>query len=138
MSKKIDQFMWAFQPHFRIRVELAAKRVLDELGMGSTNTRVFLVGVATEESARHPICVEPETSPLLPEHLSLVATRTSELYQSDPESQMRYSHPRAHAQQHRALFLAARANAITEAIEKSGAFSALTFFVSQSSPIGRV
>ena len=135
MSKAIDQFMWAFQPHFRIRVELATKRVLDELGIGPTDTRVFLVGVATEENARHPICVEPETSPLLPEHLSLVATRASELYRSDPESQMRYSYPRAHAQQHRALFLTARANAITEAIEKSGAFNALTFFASQSSPI---
>lgn len=135
VKKTIDQFMWGFQPHFRRRVELDTKQVLDKLGMVSIDTKVLLVGISTEENGMHPICVEPETGPLFSEHLALVTSRAEELYQSDPESQVRYAHPRAHEQQHRALFLTARANAITEAIEESGTFNGLTFFVSQSSSV---
>ena len=135
MSKTSDQFMWGFQDHFRWGVECETKLVLDGLGMASTDVKVVLVGIATEETARHVICVEPETGPLLTEHLAQVTCRTRELYQLDPESKMLHSDPREHEMQHRALFHAARVNAITEAIEKSGVFNHLTFFVSQSSPI---
>ena len=135
MRDTIDQFIWGFQQHFRWHVEYETKQVLDQLGVTSTDTRVVLVGIATEETARHAICVEPETGPLRVEHLAQVTSRAEELYQLDPESRVRYSAPRSHEMGHRALLHASRANAITEAIEKSGAFNHLTFFVSQSSPI---
>ena len=135
MRDTIDQFIWGFQQHFRWHVEYETKQVLDQLGVTSTDTRVVLVGIATEETARHAICVEPETGPLRVEHLAQVTSRAEELYQLDPESRVRYSDPRSHEMGHRALLHASRANAITEAIEKSGAFNHLTFFVSQSSPI---
>ena len=135
MRDTIDQFMWGFQQHFRVKVEYAAKLVLDGLGMASTDVKVVLVGIATEETSKHAICVEPETGPLSAEHLAQVTSRAEKLYQLDPESKMLDSHPRAHELRHRHLFLSARANAITEAIEKSGVFNHLTFFVSTSSPI---
>ena len=135
MRDTIDQFIWGFQQHFRWHVEYETKRVLDQLGVTSTDTRVVLVGIATEETARHAICVEPETGPLRVEHLAQVTSRAEELYQLDPESKVMYSDPRSRELRHRDLFHASRANAITEAIEKSGAFNHLTFFASQSSPI---
>lgn len=135
MSDTIDQFMWGFQRHFRVRIENEVELVLDGLGMASTEVRVVLVGIATEETARHAICVEPETGPLDAEHLAEVTSRAGELYQLDPESQVFYSDQRSHETQHRALFRSSRGNAVTEAIEKSGVFNHLTFFASQSSPI---
>ena len=135
MRDTIDHFVWGFQQHFRVKVEYEAKLVLDGLGMASIDVKVVLVGIATEESARHAICVEPETGPLRAEHLAQVTSRAGELYELDPESKMRNSDPRAHEMQHRALFHASRANAVTEAIKKSGVFNHLTFFASQSSPM---
>ena len=135
MSKTIDQFMWGFQNHFRWNVEYDTKLVLDQLGIASTDAKVILVGIATEGNVKHATCVEPETGPLRAEHLVQVTSRARELYQLDPESKMLHSHPRAHELRHRRLFLSARANAVAEAIEKSGMFSNLTFFVSQSSPV---
>ena len=63
MSDTIDQFMWGFQQHFCWFIEYETKRVLDELGMPVTDTAVILVGIVTEESAQHTICVEPEQVP---------------------------------------------------------------------------
>ena len=135
MRETIEQFMWGYQPHFRFHVEYETELVLAELGIASTDVRVILAGIATEENARHVICVEPETGPLFAEHLAKVTRRGEELYQLDPESETRYYPPGSGAAPQRALFLNARANAITEAIEKSGVFNHLTFFVSESSPI---
>ena len=135
MMKKIDQFMWAFQQGFRWQVERNTKLVLDEVGIPSPDVKVVLIGFATEDFARHAICVEPETGPLQAKHLTKVPTRTQEMYESDPESQVRISHPRSHASVHRQLFLSTRGRAVAEAIEKARIFENLIFFVSQSSPI---
>ena len=135
MTEEIDQFMWAVQHNFRWLVEYNTKLVLDELGIPSSDVKVVLIGIATEDHARHAICVEPETGPLQARHLNQVPTRAQEMYESDPESQVRISHPRAHVSVHRQLFLSARGRAIAEAIEKARVFENLTFFVSQSSPI---
>ena len=135
MRDTTDQFMWGLQEHFRWGVECETKLVFDGLGMVSTDLKVVLVGIATEETAKHVICVEPEPGPLHAEHLAQVTCRTRELYQLDPQSKMMHSDPREHEKQHRVLFLSARVNAITETLEKSEVFTHLTFFVSQSSPI---
>lgn len=135
MRETIDQFIWGYQQHFRGHVEYETRRVLNEIGMPVDDVTVVLVGFATEPTAGHAICVEPETGLLRAEHFALVKRRAEELYQSNPESQMFHSHPRVHEQRHRGLKLSSRADAIVEAIEASGVFDGLTFSVSQSSPI---
>ena len=135
MNKTIDQFMWAFQDYFRGCVKIKLESVLNDIGMPATDAKVVLVGIATEESARHPICVEPETGPLFSKHLTGVASRAGEMYQSNRRSRMFITDPHAGSQSRNRLFRSSRANAIAEAIEDSGVFTHLTFFVSQSSPI---
>ena len=93
MRETIEQFMWAYQPYFRFHVEYETKLVLAELGIASTDVKVVLAGIATEENDRHAICVEPETGPLFAEHLAKVTRRGEELYQLDPESEIRYHPP---------------------------------------------
>lgn len=135
MTKTIDQFMWEFQHWFRFHIQIQIRRVLEELGLAPTDTKVVLVGIATDAGARHAICVEPETGPLLAEHLESVMTRAQEIYQSDPESQWWVKPQLARESVNRRLFRSARADAIVEAIEKSGVFADFSFFASLSSPV---
>ena len=135
MRETIDQFMWGYQQHFRWGVGYETQRVLNEIGIPVVDITAVLVGFATEQNARHAICVEPETGPLQSEHLTEVASHAVELYHSNPESEMFHSHPQVHESRHRQIFLQSRANTIASAIEKSGVFGDITFFVSQSSPI---
>ena len=134
MKDTFDQFMWGFQRHFRIGVRRRIEQALSTIGL-PTDVRVILVGFATGDYLRHPICVEPEDGPLSPDHLSAVLARAAELYQADPESQMSHTDARHHGLRQRGIFHKCRANAIIEAIEASGALKGFTIFASGSSPI---
>ena len=132
----IDQFMWAFQRHFRIGVAYEIEAALSRIGLEELEVRVVLVGFALSETARHQVCIEPEDGPLSTGHLSAVADRTSELFREDPESQVIYTSPMHGEQRYTALFLRSRAAALEEAIEAAGVFDGFTFFASNSTPIG--
>lgn len=136
MREIIDQFMWGFQQHFRLHIGRETERALEQIGLVVTEPEVILVGISTtEENVTYPICVEPETGPLSPSNFDQVTDRALELLHSGPESKIMHSDPRMHEMRQSVNFLKSRANAIAEAIEKSGVFDHLTFFVSQSSPI---
>ena len=136
MRETIDQFMWGFQQHFRWHIGYEIGRALENIGVVVPEPEVILVGLTTtEENITHPICVEPETGPLQPANFAQVTDRAWELLRADPESEIIHSHPRVAEMRGRANFHNWRAIAIAEAIEQSGAFEHLTFFVSHSSPI---
>ena len=136
MKTEIDQFMWAFQPHFRRRVEYGIQDVLSHIGFqASIKAKVLLIGFAAEEGLRHDICIEPEDAPFVVDDLRSIGERTDEIRSADPESSMYHSHPRVHEFRRRGLFLRSRAYAVAEAIEASGKFEGLTFFVSGSAPV---
>ena len=136
MKTEIDQFMWAYQPHFRRRVEYGIQDVLSHIGLHTNNkTKVLLIGLATGDDLRHDICIEPEDGPFVVDDLRSIGERTEEIRIADPESEMFHSHPRVHEFRMRGLFLRSRAYAVAEAIESSGKFEGLTFFVSGSAPV---
>lgn len=61
--KSINLFMWGFQQHFRIRVEVLMKDVLKRIG-ATEEVRVLLVGLRTDPAhPGHPVCLEPEDGP---------------------------------------------------------------------------
>lgn len=120
MALAINQFMWQWQPHFRIDVDVTMRTALELLG-APLDPAVFLVGFATDpKSTEHPICVEPETGPLSPAHLRVVAAAGSELFDADPERQIYNTDPGVHERRQRLLFRRARAQALSAAIEDSG------------------
>ena len=136
MTVSIDQFMWPFQRHFRRRVEYEFQRVLSQIGFqASKRAKVLLIGLATEDDLRHEICIEPENGPLVVDDLRSIEERTEEIHGADPESGMSYSDARIGEYRRRGLFLRSRAQAIAEAIEASGKFEGLKFFVSNSAPV---
>ncbi len=72
---------------------------------------------------------------LVVDDLHSIKRRAEEIHADDPESGLIISDPRYHMARMRSLFLRSRARAITEAIEASGKFNGLSFFVSESSPV---
>ena len=135
MKDTIDQYMWGYQQHFRRRVQWDIERALTIIGI-PVNVRVILVGFALDSGLRHQICVEPEDGSLSVDHMVAVPTRAIELYEKDPEARIVISNPRYHELRHQSIYKQARANAIVEAIQASGTFEELTFFASESAPIG--
>ena len=136
MPITIHQFMWGFQPHFRRSVQYDIQRVFSQIGLESfSQTKVFLIGLATKDDLPHEICIEPENGPLGVEDLRSLKQRTEEISAADPESQVFHSHPRVHESRRRGLFLRSRASAIAEAIESTVKFKGLSFFVSSSAPV---
>ena len=131
----IDQFMWSFQQHFRHSVEYGTKIALASIGLPE-EARAVLVGFATSDDARHGVCIEPEDGPLNTGHLSAVSERTLELFRTDPDSRIHYSHAELGAQRRLDLYRRRRADAVVEAIDVSGVFDGLRFFASESAPIG--
>ena len=97
--------------------------------------RVVLVGFALVDDLRHQICVEPEDGPLSVNDLAMVSDRAEELFQADPQSRMFISDPRHHGLRQAGVSRRARATALVEAIQASGAFGELTFFASTSGAI---
>ena len=134
MKDTIDQFMWGFQQHFRWRVGRDVERALNTVGLPVDVTAV-LVGFARKEGLRHPICVEPEDGLLSPSHLASALTRSEKLFTADPESRILYTDHRSNELRRRDTIMRSRASAVIEALDASGAFKGVSFFVSQSAPI---
>jgi hypothetical protein len=124
----IDQFMWGYQPHFRIGIQTRAESAFDH-AKGALDPQVFLVGFATDPNAAgHPICVEPERGTLQPHHLAGVLTRAEDIYSADPERAGFHTVASVDEAYHRALRRKARAQALVEAIHASGAMPGRTVF----------
>jgi len=56
----INLFMWGYQPHFRISLELKAKEIFKLIGI-DVEPKVLLVGALSPKfNGVNPVCVEPE------------------------------------------------------------------------------
>ena len=103
--------------------------------LGPTQSHENAANQLPREDMPHEICIEPEGGPLVVEDLRSIEERTEEIRIEDPESNLFHSVARVHEARMRGLFLRSRAKAIGEAIEESGKFDGLSFFVSVSAPI---
>ncbi|QNI04947.1 hypothetical protein GAN17_00420 [Mycobacterium kubicae] len=136
MQKNIEQFMWAFQPHFRRSVEFTVAQGLKALDVETTESVAFLVGTLADGDSdhHHPICIEPEDGPLVPADFDGVGNRAATLYRESPESRMRFSNARLDILKHREFRDRAHASAIEEVLN---AKLPQRFFVSLPTLVGR-
>lgn len=59
-QKLIKLFMWGYQPHYRVSIQLLARNVLQSLGT-AVDAKALLVGVRRPANENpHAVCVEPE------------------------------------------------------------------------------
>ncbi|MEW2631072.1 diadenylate cyclase [Streptomyces sp. NPDC048389] len=127
----IRQFMWAYQPHFRILVKARAKSTLEAIGF-TGNPDVVLVGFRAAGEHEFDVCIEPEDGPYSPDCLGQVRRRAVELYDDHPDRNMIHSVAHVHEQRHRELRDRMRANALEEAFEAMPREQGRKFFSSGS------
>jgi len=132
VGRGIDEFMWGWQPHFRIGLQVTVERALEAVG-AQLDPQAFLVGFAVDpDQARHPVCVEPEDGAFRSSELRGIADRAEEIYEVDPERRIFNTDPGYHERRHAWLRRRARGQAIAEAAEASGAFPGKRVFVSSA------
>jgi hypothetical protein len=115
-GRSIKQFMWAYQPHFRISVKVRAEMALEAIGFAG-NPEVVLVGFKAAGEHEFDVCIEPEDGPYVPADLAHVRRRAAELYASHPDRDMIHSVAHVHEQRHQELRDRMRAKALEEAFE---------------------
>lgn len=129
-GNSINLFMWGYQQHFRISVELSAKALFSFLDKKFT-PRVFLVGVLVEErNDRHPICLEPEDCGFKVESFANIESLAKELEKADKETRIFHSHPIAQKNHERAIGLRAYVNAISKILKRDDYFGQYDRFIS--------
>lgn len=111
---------------------MSVENALKEIGI-LTEVEVYLIGFLIEGGDRHPICIEPENGPWLPEHFASVQERARALYDADPEREIWHSDARLHEVRQAALRDLARSRAVREVLESRR--PEITFFVGRSAPI---
>lgn len=131
----IEQFMWAYQHHFRISAEIEAKRVLESIGFFG-EPEIILVGFQVAGEHAYDICIEPEQGPYTPSELAGVVTRGEILYQEHPDHDIWYSDPHHHVDQHRTLRDHTRGSALEEVLTAKPAGYGRSFFSSYSALVG--
>lgn len=115
-GNSIKLFMWGYQQHFRISVEVAAKSLFTLLDNRFT-PRVFLVGVlADERNDRHPICLEPEDCGFDVKSFENVRNLAKELEKASKERNVFLSHPIAQKNHERAIGMKAYVDAISKVL----------------------
>lgn len=130
MSYTIDQFIWGYQRHFQISLQLFAKRLFDKLDP-RLNPHVFLVGILIKGvENRHKICLEPEDCGYNQEDFKTILELAQQLEAVDAESHIWHSHPIA--QEHHNLRLKNNSlrQAILKIIQRDSIFSDKISYVS--------
>lgn len=93
--RSINLFMWGFQQHFRIGVEMLMKDVLKRIG-ATEEVRVLLVGLRTDPALqRHPVCIEPEDGPWDLTPFENLPDETEKSFAVHPDQDMYYGDQRA-------------------------------------------
>lgn len=76
----IRQFMWGYQPHFRISTRTGVEMAFAAIGFKG-NPKVLLVGFQVAGEHEFDICVEPEDGPYSPPDFAEVTARAKVLYE---------------------------------------------------------
>jgi DisA bacterial checkpoint controller nucleotide-binding len=134
MRRTIYQFMWGYQPSFRLALDSLAETTLAGIGT-AVAPQSFLVGFARTEDARHSVCIEPERGPFAQAELECVSRRALELYEADPLRDMIHTDPGVHEQRQAGLQDKARAQALCEALGASPGGAGRTFFAGVGVPV---
>jgi hypothetical protein len=132
MTNGIEHFMWGYQLHYRIHVQVAAESTLKMLD-DRFEPEIFLVGILREQdSTRFPACVEPETEFWIESKaFDNVLEAALPIRKSYPESALFQSHPLAQQREDEALDRRAIREAVLEVVEQHPARPTnLSFFAS--------
>lgn len=128
MRETIQQFMWAYQPHFRYSLEALARNALQSIGIYG-GPEALLIGFLEEGESPWPICIEPENREYHPSVLEDVIAAAEERLEHHPDAGMFYGDADSHQRMMTARLEDCRRDAIAAALEASESGKDRLFFV---------
>lgn len=135
MNQSIKQFMWGFQPYFRLSLDGLATDALSAVGVQAA-PEALLIGFRESGEDSWPICIEPENGPYSPETLEGVLSEAERLYEISPERDILISDKDSHERFIRELTESCRIKAISTALRGSDPESERLFFVGYPGIVG--
>ncbi len=132
------QSMWGYQQQFRISLDGAADRALDQIG-AILWPEAYLVGFATGGEDTSEVCLETREGldpEFTTEDFGGVVLDAKRRYEESPVHDMQFPTEEMRRARHEAHRDAARAAAVEAAMERAPAGAGRTFFVGQSAPVG--
>lgn len=130
----IEQFMWGYQPHFRISLEEGAKSAFRSIGL-DPGPAALLIGFS-EGHEKHPICVEPENVGIHPRTFSDSMRLGDSAYEEHDSRDVWITHADSHERYHSDLRDRCRSETIANALNSSTHGDSQIWFVGLSSQVG--
>lgn len=133
MSYAIELFMWGYQQHLQISLQLSAERLFDKIDY-NLNPKVFLLGILTkEEQDKHPICLEPEDCGFSVKAFSDIDSVAEQFQKIDGENKIFHSHPIAQESHRQKISTNAQIKAIEKILERESYLNDKQHFISYPS-----
>ncbi|HSE08101.1 MAG TPA: diadenylate cyclase [Nocardioidaceae bacterium] len=134
----LNQSMWGYQQQFRISLDGAADRALDQIG-AILSPEAYVVGFAVDGEDTSQVALETREGLDLvftPDDFGDVVLDAKRRYQESAVHDVRFPTEELHDARHEHFRDAARAVAVEAAMERAPAGAGRTFFVGQSAPVG--
>lgn len=129
-NKVINLFMWGFQQHFLISINVTAKSLFEQID-SELRPKAFLVGVLVDKrSDRHPICIEPEDCGYGVKAFSELESLAKELEKVDEEKRIFHSHPIAQASHDKRISNKAFIEAIRKILKRENPYGDTENYIS--------
>lgn len=126
----IELFMWGYQQHFQISIQVTAEGLFNEIDK-RLNPRTFLLGVLIDDrDDRHPICLEPEECGYSVESFKEVSSLANELEKVDEEKNIFHTHPSAQENHDKRISNKAYIEAISKILKKEDLYGETKKFIS--------
>ncbi len=130
MGNVIDLFMWGYQQHFQISLQVSAEGLFNAIDPGLKPT-VFLFGILDDKrDDRHQICIEPEDCGYSAKAFTEVNKLAEELEKVDQEKNIFHSHPIAQENHDKRISTNAQIEAIKKILNKEDIYSNTEKFIS--------
>lgn len=130
MGNVIDLFMWGYQQHFQISLQVSAEGLFNAIDPRLKPT-VFLLGILTDKrDDRHPVCIEPEDCGYSVGAFVEVNKLAEELEKVDQEKNIFHSHPIAQENHDKRISTNAQIEAIKKILKKEDLYGNTEKFIS--------
>lgn len=129
--------MWGYQHHFRVSLDGATDRALDQIG-AILSPDAFLVGFARDGAAEQAVSLEAKEQAVAFDAVDFadVALDAKRRYEDSFVHDLEFPSEEMHEARHELFRDNARARAVEAAMEHAEAGQGRAFFVGQSAPVG--
>jgi len=130
MTNVIEYFMWGYQQHIRISLQVSAESLFNEIDK-KLRPKIFLLGILTDKrDDRHPICIEPEDYGYSVNAFAEVNSLAQELEKVNEESRILHSHPVAQKNHEKRISTNALREALYKILKKEDLYGDTEKFIS--------